>query len=98
MNRLKLEHIIRAAGSIADDKELIVLGSTSIFAEFPDISDEFLPSVEADVFPRNKPFMSQIFTTQWPCTTPKQRKNMKALFSTTNNTNHANEQRFLYPA
>jgi len=58
MNRLKLEHIIRAAGSIADDKEVIVLGSTSIFAQFPNVSDEFLPSIEADVFPKNKPSMS----------------------------------------
>jgi len=58
MNRLKLEHIIRAAGSIADDKEVVVLGSTSIFAQFPNVSDEFLPSIEADVFPRNKPSMS----------------------------------------
>lgn len=29
MNRSKLEHIIRAAGSIADDTDVIVLGSTS---------------------------------------------------------------------
>ena len=58
MNRLKLEHIIRAAGSIADDKEVIILGSTSIFAQFPDIEDEFLLSIEADVFPKNKPDMS----------------------------------------
>jgi len=58
MNRLKLEHIIRAAGSIADDNEVIILGSTSIFAQFPDSEDEFLPSIEADVFPKSRSYMS----------------------------------------
>ena len=60
MNRLQLEHIIRAAGSIADDNEIIVLGSASIFAQFPDLPDRFLLSVEADVFPKNKPGMTDI--------------------------------------
>ena len=58
MNRSQLEHIIRAAGSIADDHEIIVLGSSSIFAQFPDIPDEFLQSIEADLFPKNKPHMA----------------------------------------
>lgn len=58
MNRLQLEHIIRAAGSIADDNEIIILGSASIFAQFPDLPDHFLLSIEADVFPKNKPHMS----------------------------------------
>jgi hypothetical protein len=60
MNRLQLEHIIRAAGSIADDSEIIILGSASIFAQFPDLPDRFLLSVEADVFPKNKPHMTDI--------------------------------------
>ncbi len=60
MNRLQLEHIIRAAGSIADDSEIIILGSASIFAQFPDLPDLFLLSVEADVFPKNKPQLTDI--------------------------------------
>lgn len=58
MNRLQLEHIIRAAGSIADDNEIIILGSASVFAQFPDLPGHFLLSIEADVFPKNKPHMS----------------------------------------
>ncbi len=58
MNRLQLEHIIRAAGSIAEDNEIIILGSASIFAQFPNLPDRFLLSVEADVFPKNKPHRS----------------------------------------
>jgi len=58
MNRLQLEHIIRAAGSIAEDNEIIILGSASIFAQFPNLPDRFLLSIEADVFPKNKPHRS----------------------------------------
>jgi hypothetical protein len=57
MNRSQLEHIIRAAGSIADDKEIVVLGSTSILAQFPGFPESLLLSVEADVFPKNRPDM-----------------------------------------
>jgi len=42
MKRFQLEHIIRAGGSIADDEEIIVLGSSSILAQFPNISEEVL--------------------------------------------------------
>jgi|APFre7841882724_1041349.scaffolds.fasta_scaffold07846_4 hypothetical protein len=58
MNRLQLEHIIRAAGSIADDNEVVILGSASVFAQFPDLPGHFLLSIEADVFPKNKPHRS----------------------------------------
>jgi hypothetical protein len=60
MNRLQLEHIIRATGSIADDHEVIVLGSASVFAQFADLDERFVLSVEADVFPKNKPEMSDL--------------------------------------
>jgi hypothetical protein len=39
MNRSQLEHIIRASGSIANDDEIIVLGSSSVFAQFSRIQD-----------------------------------------------------------
>jgi hypothetical protein len=55
-----LEHIVRAAASIADDREIIVLGSTSILGQFPGFPEASLPSVEADVFPKNKPHMSDV--------------------------------------
>jgi hypothetical protein len=60
MKRFQLEHIIRAGGSIADDEEIIVLGSSSILAQFPNISEEVLVSIEADVFPKNKPDMADL--------------------------------------
>ena len=36
MNRSQLEHAIRAAGTIADIDDLVVINSQSILGEFPD--------------------------------------------------------------
>lgn len=55
MTRTALEHIIRASASIAEDDEIVVVGSQSILAQFPDAPEELVVSVEADVFPRNRP-------------------------------------------
>jgi hypothetical protein len=33
MNRLQLEHIIRAASQISDDTEIVVIGSQAIHAQ-----------------------------------------------------------------
>ena len=40
MKRAELEHIIRAAASIADDDEIVVVGSQSILGQFPDAPSE----------------------------------------------------------
>lgn len=55
MNRKQLEHLIRAAADIADDDEIIVIGSQSILGQFPSAPESLLRSMEADVFPRNIP-------------------------------------------
>lgn len=55
MTRQQLEHLIRAAAVIADDDELIVIGSQSILGSFPDAPSELLVSVEADLYPKNHP-------------------------------------------
>ena len=60
MNRLQLEHIIRAAGDISDDDEIIVLGSMAILGQFPDVSADLLYSIEADIYPKNKPGLAQV--------------------------------------
>ena len=54
MTRVELEHIIRAAAEIADDSEIIVIGSQAILASFPDAPKELLVSTEADVYPKNR--------------------------------------------
>lgn len=60
MKRSELEHIIRASGSIADDTELVIVGSQSILGQFPNAPDTLLVSMEADVFPKNKPERSDL--------------------------------------
>ena len=51
MTRLQLEHLIRAAGTIADDDDIVVIGSQSILGQFPAAPAELLVSREADVYP-----------------------------------------------
>jgi hypothetical protein len=60
MNRLQLEHILRAAGDIAGDDEIVILGSTAILSQFPDVPEQIIHSVEADIFPKNKPEMATV--------------------------------------
>lgn len=55
MRRRDLEHIIRAAGSIAETRELIILGSQSILGSFPDAPAELLLSQEVDTYPLDDP-------------------------------------------
>ncbi len=60
MNRAQLEHIIRAAGTIADVDDVVVIGSQAILGEFPLAPAELLVSNEADVFPREHPERSNL--------------------------------------
>lgn len=60
MTRAQLEHIIRAAGVIADNRDLIVIGSQAVLGQFPDAPEELLVSNEAGVFPRTDPGRSEL--------------------------------------
>ena len=55
MNRLQLEHIIRAASQISGDPEIVVIGSQAIHAQATSLPPIAFQSQEADVFPRNHP-------------------------------------------
>lgn len=55
MRRSDLEHIIRASGDVAEDDEIVVIGSQSILGQFPDAPMRLLASMEADVYPNHKP-------------------------------------------
>lgn len=55
MTRSELEHVIRAAGAIAKDREIVVIGSQAVLGEFPGAPAALLASMEADVFPLNHP-------------------------------------------
>jgi hypothetical protein len=60
MTRAQLEHIIRAAGAIADTRDVVVIGSQAVLGQFPDAPEELLVSDEADVFPRGDPARSDL--------------------------------------
>jgi hypothetical protein len=60
MTRSQLEHIIRAAGTIADDDDIVVVGSQAILGEFPEAPEEFRVSRAADVYPRSHPERSDL--------------------------------------
>ena len=55
MNRENLEHLIRAAGSVTNHDDLVVIGSQSILGAFPDAPAELLVSQEADIYPLHDP-------------------------------------------
>ena len=55
MKRIDLEHIIRAAGSIAETDTLVVLGSQAILATYAQAPSELLVSQEADTYPLDDP-------------------------------------------
>ena len=55
MTREQLEHAIRAACDVADDKELWVFGSQALLGSFPEPSEALRASIEVDVQPKNKP-------------------------------------------
>jgi hypothetical protein len=60
MRRRDLEHLIRAAADIADDDELIVIGSQAILGQYPDAPPELCVSTEADIYPKNRPDRSDL--------------------------------------
>ncbi len=55
MNRAQLEHVIRAAATIAEDQEIVVIDSQAILGRYPDAPDELCLSADVDLYPRNHP-------------------------------------------
>jgi hypothetical protein len=60
MTRAQLEHLIRAAATIADDPEIVVIGSQAVLGQFPEAPPDLLVSVEADLYPRHHPERSDL--------------------------------------
>lgn len=55
MRRSDLEHLIRAAGRITGERELVIIGSQSVLGQFPNAPVALLMSMEADLYPRAHP-------------------------------------------
>ena len=55
MTQTQLEHVIRAAATIAGDSEIIVIGSQAILGRYPDAPPERVVSADVDLYPRHHP-------------------------------------------
>lgn len=55
MTREQLEHLLRAAGDLAQDDEIVVIGSQAILGQYPDAPASMRVSAEADLYPLNHP-------------------------------------------
>jgi len=55
MRRSDLEHLIRAAGRISGERELVVIGSQAVLGQFPDAPVALLASMEVDLYPLARP-------------------------------------------
>jgi hypothetical protein len=60
VNRAQLEHVIRAAAAIAADDDIVVIRSQSILGQFPAAPPELTVSVEANVYPKNRPELADL--------------------------------------
>lgn len=60
MNRAALEHILRAAAALADERNFVVIGSQAVLGQFPQAPDALLVSIEADIYPREDPAKSNL--------------------------------------
>jgi hypothetical protein len=54
MKKSQVEHVIRAASQICDDREFFIIDSQSLHGKYPGVADEILVSQEVDIFARNK--------------------------------------------
>ncbi len=55
MQRLQLEHIIRAAAGITGAEQFVIIGSQAVLGQFPNPPAELLVSIEADLFSLRDP-------------------------------------------
>lgn len=60
MRRADLEHLIRAAAAIAGVDEIVVIGSQSILGQYPDAPRDLRFSMEADLWPKDKPDLADL--------------------------------------
>jgi hypothetical protein len=54
LRRVDLEHVLRAASAITNERDFIVVGSQAILGQFPNAPAELLVSAEVDIYPRDR--------------------------------------------
>jgi hypothetical protein len=53
MTRDALEHLLRAAAAVTNERDFVVIGSQAVLGQFPNAPPALLASVEADLYPRD---------------------------------------------
>ena len=52
MTREALEHLLRAAAALTNERDFVVIGSQAVLGQFPHAPAALLVSIEADLYPR----------------------------------------------
>jgi hypothetical protein len=60
MKRSELEHLIRAAGAIAEADRIVIIGSQSVLGQFPEAPASLRVSMEADLYPLDRPERAEL--------------------------------------
>lgn len=60
MDRRALEHVLRAAAAISQERDFVVIGSQAVLGQFPYAPEALLSSIEVDVYPRYAPEKSEL--------------------------------------
>lgn len=60
MRRSELEHLIRAASAVTNQYEIVIVGSQSILGSVPVPPSSLAESMEADVYPLNRPDLADL--------------------------------------
>ena len=60
MRRSQLEHILRAAAAITEEKEFVVVGSQAVLVQFANPPAALLFSNEVDIYPEHRPDLSDL--------------------------------------
>jgi hypothetical protein len=55
MNKLQVDHVLRAAGKITGEKQFIIVGSQALHGKHPDLADCIVRSAEVDLLASRKP-------------------------------------------
>jgi hypothetical protein len=60
MRRDELEHLIRAAAAISGEREIVIVGAAAILGSAPDAPPELRRTLDADLYPRNRPELAEV--------------------------------------
>jgi hypothetical protein len=55
MKKREVDHVLRAAGRITQEKQFIIVGSQALHGKYPDLADDIERSAEVDLFAKNHP-------------------------------------------